>query len=155
MNASNDFQSHDDRIKAEEAELRATIDTVIDGLHDKDLDAVRRAYTDDVVSFDVEPPLQHVGIDAKLRNWTNVFRIFESVTYDVRDLSFTIGDEVAFGHAFARLRGTLKNGATSNGMWVRVTYGLRKIDGAWRIAHDQVSVPFDHLTGKGVADLEP
>ncbi|MFC9435649.1 YybH family protein [Nocardia sp. NPDC057030] len=155
MNASNDFQSHDDRIKAEEAQLRRTIDTVIDGLHDQDLDAVRQAYTDDVVSFDIEPPLQHVGIAAKLANWANVFRVFETVTYDVRDLTFTIGDEVAFGHAFARLRGTLNNGASSNGMWVRVTYGMRKIDGDWRIAHDQVSVPFDITTGKGVADLEP
>ncbi|MFB8279066.1 YybH family protein [Nocardia colli] len=155
MNASNDFQSHDDYIKAEEAQLRRTIDTVIDGLHDKDLDAVRQAYTDDVVSFDIEPPLQHVGIAAKLENWANVFRVFKTVTYDVRDLTFTIGDEVAFGHAFARLRGTLNNGAGSNVMWVRVTYGLRKIDGDWRIAHDQVSVPFDITTGKGVANLEP
>ncbi len=155
MNATNDFQSRDDRIKAEEAQLRRTIDTVIDGLHDKDLDAVRQAYTDDVVSFDIEPPLQHVGIAAKLANWANVFRVFKTVTYDVRDLTFTIGNEVAFGHAFARLHGTLTNGVSSDGMWVRVAYGLRKIDGDWRIAHDQVSVPFDITTGKGVTDLEP
>ena len=44
---------------------------------------------------------------------------------------------------------------TTSGMWVRVTYCLRKMDGAWLIVHDQVSVPFDVRTGKGVADLEP
>lgn len=40
-------------------------------------------------------------------------------------------------------------------MWVRVTYGMRKIDGIWVIAHDQVSVPLDILSGNGMVDLEP
>nr|WP_206443684.1 nuclear transport factor 2 family protein [Nocardioides sp. KC13] len=121
----------------------------------KDLDAVREAYSPDVVSFDVEPPLQHVGIDAKLANWARVFEVFETVDYELRELTLRIGDDVAFGHAFGRLSGTTKNGVTTSGMWVRVTYGLCRIDGAWRIVHDQVSVPFDILSGRGVVDLEP
>jgi ketosteroid isomerase-like protein len=40
-------------------------------------------------------------------------------------------------------------------MWVRATLGLEKIDGAWLIAHDQVSVPLDLRSGRGVTDLEP
>ena len=56
---------------------------------------------------------------------------------------------------FARLHGTMKNGVANSGMWVRVTYGMRKIDGTWLIAHDQVSVPFDIASGTGVVDLEP
>jgi ketosteroid isomerase-like protein len=40
-------------------------------------------------------------------------------------------------------------------MWVRVTYCLRKIDDAWLIVHDQVSVPLDIATGRGVVDLKP
>jgi len=128
---------------------------VVEGLRAKDLDALKQLYTTDVVSFDVEPPLQHVGIAAKLENWAKVFMFFESVTYEVRDLTFTVGDDVAFGHAFARLSGTLNNGAATSGMWVRVTYGMRKIDDTWLIAHDQVSVPLDIASGKGVVDLEP
>ena len=45
-------------------------------------------------------------------------------------------------------------GAT-NGIWVRATFCFRKLDGAWQIVHDQASVPFDVLSGRGVADLEP
>ncbi|MEU6827494.1 nuclear transport factor 2 family protein [Nocardia beijingensis] len=142
-------------VNNDEAEIRRTIDQVVEGLRAKDLDAVKRSYTTDVVSFDVEPPLQHVGIAAKLENWAKVFLFFETVTYEVRDLTFTVGGDVAFGHAFARLSGTLKNGAATSGMWVRVTYGMRKIDNTWLIAHDQVSVPFDISSGKGVIDLEP
>lgn len=140
---------------AEETAIRGQIEKVIDGLRAKDLEALREPYTSDVVSFDVEPPLQHVGIEAKLANWERVFQVFETVDYELRELTFTIGGDVAFGHAFGRLRGTMKNGVATAGMWVRVTYGLRKIDGTWRIAHDQVSVPLDILTGNGMVDLEP
>ncbi|MEU2038580.1 YybH family protein [Nocardia niwae] len=155
MTEPDDFESPADRIEAEEAELRRHIDKVVEALRAKDLESLRQFYTADVVSFDVEPPLQHAGIAAKLENWARVFVFFESLTYEVRDLTFTVGDEVAFGHAFARLSGTLRNGAATNGMWVRVTYGMRKIDGIWLIAHDQVSVPLDIPSGKGVVDLEP
>jgi ketosteroid isomerase-like protein len=140
---------------AEEAAIRGQIEKVIDGLRAKDLDTLREPYAPDVVSFDVEPPLQHVGIEAKLASWTRVFQVFETVDYELRDLTLTVGADVAFGYAFGRLSGTMKNGVATAGMWVRVTYGLRKIDGTWRIVHDQVSVPFDILSGKGVVDLEP
>ncbi|NEW54936.1 DUF4440 domain-containing protein [Nocardia cyriacigeorgica] len=154
MTTPHSFPSRPD-IDADEAEIRRHIDKAVEALHTKDLEAVRQLYTTDVVSFDVEPPLQHVGIAAKLENWARVFQVFERVNYEVRDLTVTVGADVAFGHAFARLSGTLKNGAETGGMWVRVTYGMRKIDETWLIAHDQVSVPFDIASGKGVVDLEP
>lgn len=155
MTESDDFQSPADRIGADDAELRRQIDKVVEALRAKDLETLKQCYTADVVSFDVEPPLQHVGIAAKLENWARVFLFFASVTYEVRDLTFTVGGDVAFGHAFARLSGTLQDGAATTGMWVRVTYGMRRIDGTWLIAHDQVSVPLDIPSGKGVVDLEP
>jgi ketosteroid isomerase-like protein len=62
---------------------------------------------------------------------------------------------VAFGHFFGRLSGTLNNGTETSGMWVRATLCFRKIGGNWLISHDQVSVPLNIQTGKGVVDLEP
>ena len=59
------------------------------------------------------------------------------------------------GTAFGRLSGKLKNETPTGGMWVRVTFCFRKIDGNWLIAHDQASVPFDMASGQGVVDLEP
>ncbi|WP_433202771.1 YybH family protein [Nocardia sp. CA-107356] len=141
--------------RSRELEQACTIDKVVEGLRAKDLEAIRQLYTTDVVSFDAEPPLQHVGIAAKLENWAKVLLFFASVTYEVRDLTFIVSDDVAFGHAFARLSGTLKNGTATSGMWVRVTHGMRKIDDTWLIAHDQVSVPLDIPSGKGVVALEP
>ena len=140
---------------AEETAIRQQIEKIIVGLRAKDLGVLREPYAPDVVSFDVEPPLQHVGIEAKLANWARVFQVFETVDYELRDLTLVIGDDVAFGYAFGRLSGTMKNGVATTGMWVRVTYGLRKIDGTWVISHDQVSVPLDILSGNGMVDLEP
>ena len=142
---------HDD----DEAEIRQQIDKIIEGIRARDLDGLKRVYAANVVSFDVEPPLRHVGVDAKMRNWANVFTIFQDATYEVRDLTIATGDDVAFGHGFGRLSGTLKNGTATAGMWVRATFCFQKVDGNWLIAHDQVSVPLDWATGKGVTDLEP
>ncbi|MBF6427562.1 DUF4440 domain-containing protein [Nocardia cyriacigeorgica] len=155
MSSSEVSPAPTDRDVTAHAEIRRRIDTLIEALHAKDLDIIARCYTRDVVSFDVEPPLQHAGIAAKLDNWKRVFAVFDTVRYEMRELRFTVGDEVAFGHAFARLHGTLTHGAATDGMWVRVSYGMRRVDGVWLIAHDQVSVPLDIASGRGVVDLEP
>jgi ketosteroid isomerase-like protein len=138
-----------------QAKVKQLIDTIVDGVRAKDLERIKQAYSAEVVSFDVEPPLQHVGIDAKLTNWATVFTIFDNVNYEVRDLRLVVGDDVAFGHGFGRLSGTLNNGVTTSGMWVRATFCFQKLDGNWMIAHDQVSVPLDIASGQGVTDLEP
>jgi ketosteroid isomerase-like protein len=139
----------------DEAKIRGQVDKIIEGLRAKDLEGLKQVYSTDIVSFDVDSPLQDVGIEAKLKNWAKVFTLFESVDYEIRDLTLTVGDEVAFGHAFGRLSGRLAGGPATSGMWVRVSYGFRKVDGTWWITHDQVSVPLDVQSGRGMTDLEP
>jgi ketosteroid isomerase-like protein len=141
--------------EVDEATIRQQVDKIAEGLRAKDLESLKQLYATDIVSFDVEPPLQHVGIEAKLKNWANVFTFFRDVTYEVRDLALTVSADVAFGHFFGRLSGTLNNGTETSGMWVRATLCFRKIGGNWLISHDQVSVPLNIQTGKGVVDLEP
>ena len=139
----------------DEEAIRRQIDAIVAAVDAKDLEGLRRSYAADVVSYDIEPPLQHLGIEAKLRNWAHVCAVFERPTYEVRDLTLVVRDDIAFGYAFARLSGTMKDGTPTTGMWVRVSYGFRKTDGAWLITHDHVSVPLDVRSGNGVVDLEP
>jgi ketosteroid isomerase-like protein len=143
-----------------ELELRHLIDSIVDAIAAKDIVALRTLYAPDVVSFDVEPPLQHAGIEAKLGNWERVFRVFGTVAYEVRDLAFEVSDGLAFGHGFGRLSGTLGSGtpgsgAPVKGMWVRATFCFRRADGDWLVVHDHVSVPLVVETGEGAIDLEP
>ncbi|MFB9831335.1 YybH family protein [Actinoallomurus acaciae] len=139
----------------DEAEIRQQVGKIVEGIGAKDLQVLERLYATDVVSFDVEPPLQHVGVEAKLKNWARAFVFFRDVSYELRDLTLTVGDDVAFGHGFGRLSGTLENGTATSGMWVRATFCFRKLDGDWLVVHDQASVPFDIASGRGVTDLEP
>lgn len=141
--------------EVDDVKIRQQVDRIVEGIRTKDLESLKQLYATDVVSFDIEPPLQHVGLAAKSKNWATAFTFFQDARYEVRDLTLTVGDDVAFGHCFARFSGTLKDGTVTNGMWVRVTYCFRKIDGSWLVTHDQVSVPFDLASGNGVTDLEP
>lgn len=74
--------------------------------------------------------------------------------YEIRDLSITLGEDVAFGHSLNRISGTLKSGNRTE-QWVRPTFGFRKIGGIWLNAHDQVSVPLDFSTGRALLNLKP
>jgi ketosteroid isomerase-like protein len=140
---------------AEEKAVHQRIEELVAGICSMDIDALKTLYAADVISFDVEPPLQHVGLRAKMDNWVRAFAAFQKLDYEIRNLSVTAGDDVAFGHGFGRLSGTLRNGVATNGMWVRATFCFRKVDGAWRIVHDQASVPFDVVHGTAVTDLTP
>lgn len=83
--------------EADEAQIKQQVARIAEGIRAKDLEGLRPIYATDVVSFDVEPPLQHVGVEAKLKNWANVFAVFRDADYEVRGLSVAVGDDVAFG----------------------------------------------------------
>ena len=139
----------------DESEIRLRIEKLVEAIRAMDLEGVMSSFTPDVVSFDIEPPLQHVGAAAKRKNWANAFSAYERpLGYEIRDLTIVVGDDVAVGHSFNRISGTLKNGKR-NDVWVRWTGCLRKIDGQWLIAHDHVSVPLDFASGRALLNLEP
>lgn len=139
----------------DEADIRQRIDTLLAALHAMDLEAVMSIYAPDIVSFDIVPPLRHVGADAKRRNWVDALAMYQRpLGYEIRDLTITVGDDVAFGHSLNRISGTLQNGNRTD-FWLRWTACLRKIEGNWLIVHDQVSVPVDFESGRALLDLEP
>ena len=83
-----------------------------------------------------------------------MFARFETIDYEVRDLSITAGDDIAFSHSLNRIHGTMTNGHNTN-LWLRSTACFRKIDGRWLIVHLQASVPVDLANGKALLDLTP
>jgi ketosteroid isomerase-like protein len=139
----------------DEAAIRQRVDTLVAAIREMDLETVMSSFSPDLISFDIEPPLQHVGVAAKRRNWERAFAMYQRpIGYEVRDLTIIVGDDVAFGHSLNRISGTMKNGKR-NGFWLRWTACFLKIDGHWLIAHDQVSVPLDFESGRALLDLEP
>ena len=66
--------------EVDEATISQQVEKIVEGIRTRDLEGLKQLYATNVVSFDVEPPLQHVGIEAKLKNWAKVFTFFQDVT---------------------------------------------------------------------------
>jgi uncharacterized protein (TIGR02246 family) len=149
------WNRHGGEANGDEVEIRQRIDKMAAAIRSMDLEGLMPIYAPDIVSFDIEPPLQHLGAEAKRKNWTNAFTVYERpLAYDIRDLTITVSEDVAIVRGLNRIAGTLKNG-NRNEYWVRWTACFRKIQGTWLITHDQISVPVDFTSGKALLDLEP
>jgi uncharacterized protein (TIGR02246 family) len=139
----------------DEADIRERINQAVEAIRATDLEGVKSIYAPDIVSFDIVPPLQHVGAEAQWKNWEDVFTAYQRpLDYEIRDLTITVGDEMAFGHSLNRISGTLKNGNRSE-FWLRWTTCFRKIDGNWLIVHHHASVPLDVTSGRAMLNLKP
>jgi ketosteroid isomerase-like protein len=138
-----------------EAQIRGLIDAWASAFRAKDVDGLMANHSSDIVLFDLPTPLQYRGADAYRKNWEQWFPTLEGpVGCEMRELSVTAGDDVAFSHCLNRISSKKIDGEAFD-VWVRVTVGFRKIDGAWTVTHEHVSVPFYMDTNKAACDLEP
>lgn len=99
--------------------------------------------------------MRYAGVEAvreRAGQW--LFWYQGPVGYEVRDLSVTADDEVAFCHYLYRVSGTMTNGREID-MWMRSTVCFRRNEGAWAVAHDHTSVPLDTESGMASVTLKP
>ena len=76
----------------DEAKIRQRIDKLVEALRAMDLEGVMSLYAPDIVSFDIVPPLRHVGAKAKEKNWADAFSMYQRpLGYEIRDLSAHLG----------------------------------------------------------------
>lgn len=140
-----------------EAEIRKVIERQAQAIHDKDAKAAVACYAPDSVTFNLAPPLQDAvsgaAAEAGLNEWFATWR--GPIGYETRDVAITATDDLAFAHGFVRISGTKVDGGR-NEVWVRQTLCLRKFGGAWKIAHEHMSVPF-YMDGsyRAAVDLQP
>jgi ketosteroid isomerase-like protein len=138
-----------------EAAIREVIDGFVKAIRAKEINGVMAVFASEVVSFDLGPPLQHGGGETFMKRWQDLFESYQSpIDYEVRNLSITVGDNVAFIHSLNRIGGTKKNGQKTD-RWLRWTACCRKTNCKWLIVHEHVSVPADLGNGKAILDLKP
>lgn len=139
----------------DEADVRQLMDENAKAVRAKDINTSVSNYSPDIVSFDVVNPLQKFGLAACRKRAEGWFSSFEGpIGYEIRDLSITTGDDVAFCHSLNHVNGTKTDGGEID-MWWRSTLCYRKIDGKWIVTHEHNSVPFDVESGKASLDLKP
>jgi len=132
-----------DSSHTEEIRIKALLDAWADAVRRHDVPAILAHHSADMVMFDVPPPLQSKGISAYAETWDLMFRYHKpGAAFDIEELTVTAGQDVAFAVAIMRCGpDSSSNPADRDGFLFRLTVGLRKVEGEWRIAHEHHSVP--------------
>jgi uncharacterized protein (TIGR02246 family) len=131
-------------MKTDEQQIRQLIERWAAAAHTGDLDTVGVDHADDIVMFDVPPPQEGVrGIESYRDTWPGFFQWqAQGATFDILELDVTAGADVAFAWALLRC-GTTEENAAHPERRLRITFGLRKENGRWLVAHEHHSFPDD------------
>lgn len=144
-------------MKDEETQIHALIEERTAAIRDKDPARAMATLAEDVVAFELAPPLalgpagarDEAGLAAWLSGWDG------PVGIEIRELHIEAEGDVGWCRSLNRLHGTLKGGRRVD-MWMRSTLTFRREGGTWKIAHGHSSVPF-LMDGsfRAATDLKP
>lgn len=130
-------ESHDGDAQA----IRALIERWAEAVRREDLTAIRADHDPDILMFDVPPPFLSRGLDSYMATWRLFFSSVEKpVSFSFEDIEVTAGSDVAFATAKGRCVNIDRAGKREP-LEFRLTMGLRKIDGKWRVMHEHHSLP--------------
>jgi ketosteroid isomerase-like protein len=126
-----------------ENQIETIVEAWAEAVRRHDLPGILAHHEQNIVMFDVPPPLQSRGMDEYRKSWDLFFKYHQpSQAFDIEELTITAGEDVAFAVAIMRCgSGTFSGPPEQGGFLFRLTIGLRKIEGNWLIAHEHHSVP--------------
>jgi PhnB protein len=126
-------------------EIRITelLDAFAAALRAKDARAAIGCYADDVVAYDLAPPLRIESAamhdPGHLQQWFDTWS--SPIVSEGRDLQIAVAGDVAYAHGLRHMTGTKRNGQKVD-LWFRATACFRREREQWKIAHVHNSVPF-------------
>jgi uncharacterized protein (TIGR02246 family) len=134
-NKGNEPQSKD------EMEIKALIERWAQAVREENRAGIRADHDSEILMFDVPFPFLSTGLDAYMKTWDIFFaRAERPVVFNFRDVKITAGEAVAFATATGRCVDIDPQGKREE-LEFRLTMGLQKIDGRWRIMHEHHSLP--------------
>jgi uncharacterized protein (TIGR02246 family) len=121
--------------------IRSLIDRWAEAVRTEDLPAIRANHDANILMFDVPPPFLSRGIDAYMATWQLFFScVKKPVVFSFEDIEVTAGSDVAFATAKGHCVNTNRAGEREP-LEFRLTMGLKKFEGQWRITHEHHSLP--------------
>jgi uncharacterized protein (TIGR02246 family) len=124
-----------------QTEILALIERWTAAVRNENRDAIRWDHDADMLMFDVPPPFLSRGLDAYMATWELFFSSVEKpVAFDFHDIEITAGEDVAFATATGNCVNIDSKG-NREPLQFRLTMGLRKIEGQWRVMHEHHSLP--------------
>ena len=142
---------------ADEKQIRALLDEFADAIRNRDAGAAIALYADDVVTYDLAPPLaiESPGMHdpARMQEWFDTWAT--PIESKPHRLTIRVGGDVAFAFTLQHMTGKKIQGQEVD-LWFRATACFIRKNGAWKIAHMHNSVPLAmDGSGRALIDLEP
>jgi ketosteroid isomerase-like protein len=142
-----------------DAQVRAVLAEYVEAYARRDPEAILAFFADDAARYNLAPPLRQsagtmVGDVEGVRAWLAGFD--GPVVLEHRDLVVAAEAAVAFAFALTKMTAKPVGAPEAFSFWLRSTFGLRLLDGRWRIVHEHSSTPF-YMDGsfRAAVDLEP
>jgi uncharacterized protein (TIGR02246 family) len=123
-----------------ESLIKEIIENWAKAVRARDIEAILIYHSPDILLFDVPGPIvQSKGIEAYRESWEQTFYSWygDDGQFEVTELNITAGDDVAFCTGIINCSGTENGNKVS--IKVRLTVGLKKINGQWIIMHEHHS----------------
>jgi len=122
-------------MKNENESVKQILDEWFSDIQNQNLDGVIKNHSDNIVIFDVPKPLLSKGLEEYKKTWELFFRNVKAgaESFQPIDLNIQEDNHVAFAFGLIKIYDST----------VRLTIGLNKIDGKWKISHEHHSYPID------------
>ena len=125
----------------DEADIRALIERWAKAVREENRAGIRADHDPAMLMFDVPPPFLSRGLDAYMATWEMFFSSVEKpVAFAFHDVQVTCGQDVGFATVIGRCVNIDTNGKREP-LEFRLTMGLRKTEGRWRVVHEHHSLP--------------
>lgn len=124
-------------------------------LEKKDVASMMVDYQPDAVLFDACPPYKTEGAEAIRKTWEACLPYFpEEFRSEHRDLQIHVDGDVAFVHGIHHFVPTPADHPCGQ-TWMRISIGLVRVEGHWKVAHEHCSVPFNPMTNQAWYVTDP
>jgi ketosteroid isomerase-like protein len=120
-------------------QIRELIEIWAQAVQERNLDTIVAHHDSNILMFDV-PIVQLKGIKAYAESWQQMFPwLGDAGKFELSNLEVTAGGDVAFASAIVHCAGTELQ-QKGDELTVRLTVGLKKLDGQWMVTHEHHSV---------------
>lgn len=140
-----------------QTEIMALYQQWLAAVRKKDVNAIVACYTDDVLAFDAIMALQFKGKQAYRDHWQQCMDFCpagdKEMIFELHQLNVQAHGDTAYSHALTRCG--FKEGEKIDASWMRMSSGLRRENGQWKIAHEHFSAPVEMPSGKAMFYLTP
>lgn len=140
--------THNDSCGKDEQAILALMANWRAALECKDISAMLQDYQPDAVLFDACPPYKVEGVEAIRKTWEACLPYFPEEFKSVhQDVVIQVGGDTAFVYGLHHFEPNPADHPCGQS-WMRISIGLVRVAGKWKVAHEHCSLPFNPMNNQ-------